>query len=365
MQRLLCLLSNVNRGGAETFLMKIYRTMDTSRYQMDFCINVPEKCDYEDEILSMGGRIYRIPPKSENPRAFRWQLTNIIRENGYKNVLRITSNAAGFWDLKIAKRAGAAHTIARSSNASDGGGWKTLLSHQVGRFLWMRYVDTKIAPSDLAAKYTFGQKAYQRGEVKMLHNGVDLNEFKYDEIARKKVRSEFNIPETAFVIGHVGRFNTQKNHRFLIEIFAEAEKQQKDAILLLVGVGTLTDEIRSKVSALNLTEKVIFAGLRSDIPDVLSAMDVFVFPSLYEGMPNTIIEAQACGLPCLISDKITREVGITDLVAFASLDRSALFWAHRTLETRNPGRRASQEMMRVCGYDIQSVTDAFIPLVFE
>ena len=142
MKRLLCILNTMNMGGAETFLMKIYRVLDRSRYQMDFCISMAEKCDYEDEILSMGGKIFRIPSKSKDSKAFKQQLYAVVKDNSYADVLRITSNAAGFWDLKIAKQAGALHTAARSSNASDGSIVQSA-AHLLGRVLWTRYVDVR------------------------------------------------------------------------------------------------------------------------------------------------------------------------------------------------------------------------------
>ena len=316
MQRLLCLLSSMNMGGAETFLMKVYRALDKTRYQMDFCICVEEKCDYEDEILQMGGRIFRISPKSRNPKAFKSGLKKIINENSYVNVLRITSNAAGFWDLKIAKKAGATHTVARSSNASDGNSRLQLMIHKTGRALWMKYVDVKIAPSDLAAEYTFGKRAVANKEVHFLNNGLDLDVFRFDMKSRLKIREEWGAKDSTVVLGHIGRFNTQKNHKFLIQVFSEYVKNNPDSLLILTGVGDLEEQVIQQVNELHLKDKVIFTGLRKDIPNLLSAFDVFVFPSFYEGMPNTVIEAQACGLPCVISDTITAQANLSGKVAY-------------------------------------------------
>lgn len=158
MKRVLCLISGMNAGGAETFLMKLYRQLDKTKYQMDFCINVFDKCFYEEEILALGGKIYRIPPKSVSRVAFKKQLYDIVKANHYNYVLRVTSNAFGFMDLKIAHRAGANVCAARSSNSSDGEGLKAKVAHKLGRLLYSKYVNVKIAPSDLAAKYTFGKK---------------------------------------------------------------------------------------------------------------------------------------------------------------------------------------------------------------
>ena len=235
MKRLLCILSNMNAGGAETFLMKIYRQIDRSKYQMDFCINVKERCFYEDEIERLGGKVYRIPSKTEDMSSFRKGLYHVIKDNGYKNVLRITSNAAGFMDLKIAKDAGAEVCSVRSSNSSDGTSWKSRVIHIVSRFLYQKYIDIKIAPSELAAKYTFGNV----DNVNYLHNAIDLQVYRFDDAERKRVREVFAYSNEDIIIGHIGRFRTQKNHSFLIDIFESLYRENKKYKFLLVGIGEL------------------------------------------------------------------------------------------------------------------------------
>ncbi|MBQ3219459.1 MAG: glycosyltransferase family 1 protein [Clostridia bacterium] len=362
-KKLLCLLSGMNAGGAETFLMKIYRQIDKDKYQMDFCINVKEKCFYEDEICAMGGRIFRIPPKSESVKEFKKQLAEIVRDNGYEYVFRITSSAMGFMDLKVAKKAGAKVCAARSSNSSDGGGIKAFIAHRLGRALYGKYLDVKIAPSNLAAKYTFGNKAVKYNKVSILHNAVDLNIFNFDKEERQRIRKEFEIGDKEILVGHVGRFMRQKNHKFLIRVFKEICNRNPNAKLMLVGVGELEKDIKEQVKQLGLDEKVIFTGVRSDVPKLLSAMDVFVFPSFYEGMPNTVIEAQATGLPCVVADTITREANITGLVKYLPLDNIDN-WAKETLESIKQGRTDTKSDFIKNGYDIESVVQKFTRLVF-
>ena len=315
MNRLLCILNNMNMGGAETFLMKIYRVLDRSRYQMDFCISMAEKCDYEDEILSMGGKIFRIPSKSKDSKAFRQQLSAIVKNNGYANVLRITSNAAGFWDLKIAKQAGALHT---------------------------------------AARYTFGKRACRRGEVERINNGLDLSVYRFDEEGRQRVRSRLGISPSTVLVGHVGRFNTQKNHRFLVSAFAALHREQPDAKLCLVGEGVLQAEIEAAVGQEDLTDSVVFAGLQKDVPAWLSAFDVLALPSLYEGMPNVIIEAQACGCPCILSDTVTREADLCGKTVYLPISDAAV-WGRQIAQTARQGRVTAD--MRA--YDIHRSAQAF------
>lgn len=365
MQRLLCILSGMNVGGAETFLMKLYRNIDRTKYQFDFCINAKEKCFYEDEILSLGGKIYRIPSKSENIKEFKRQLTNLIQREKYHHVLRVTSSAMGLLDLKIAKKAGAVVCCARSSNSSDGGSLKSKIAHGIGCLFYRKYIDVAIAPSDLAAAYTFGEKAYESGMVTILHNAVDLDTYHFDEGARKRIRDEFRISEGVYVLGHVGRFMEQKNHLYLADIFKCFVDINPNAILLLVGDGVLRDLFEKRVIELGIRDNVIFAGVRSDVPALLSAMDVFVFPSLYEGMPNTVIEAQATGLPCVISDSITKEAKITDLVEYLSLTQSPQEWAQIIINKAEGQRMDTRQSFVEQGYDIQTTTQAFIRLIFK
>jgi len=362
-KRLLCLISCMNSGGAETFLMKVYRKLDKSKYQMDFCVNTPDECFYSKEIHELGGRIYYVPSKSENTEEFKKKLTEIVKVGNYKYVLRITSNAAGFMDLKIAKKAGAEICSVRSSNSSDGKGLAIKVAHRLGRILWSKYVDVKFAPSDLAAEYTFGKKAVERGEVAALHNAVDLSIYKYYTEERASIREAFGI-ENCTVIGHVGRFMEQKNHAFLLDIFYEIKKRNENAVLLLVGGnGNLEGQIRQKVADLGLGQSVIFTGIRSDVPQLMSAMDVFVMPSFFEGMPNTVIEAQATGLPCVIADTITREANITGLVEYLPLEKPQV-WAEKALEAIHEQRINTHQIFLDKKYDIESTVENFVKLVF-
>jgi len=364
MKKLLCIVGGMNAGGAETFLMKIYRQIDRTKYQMDFCINMSEKCFYEEEILSLGGKIYRIPAKSVSLKDFEKQLYNVVNANGYKYVLRVTSSAFGFMDLKIAHKAGAEICAARSSNSSDGGSLKSKVAHRLGRILYGKYVNVKIAPSDLAAEYTFGKKAYENGAVNILHNAIDIDRYGFNADMRCRIRSEFGLSDDTTIVGHVGRFMTQKNHTFLLEVFSEYLKINGKSILMLVGGGELESAIKQKASELGISDKIIFTGVRSDVPALLSAMDVFVFPSLYEGMPNTVIEAQATGLPCLIADTITREADITGLVHYLPLGDAGT-WAHLVAELPQVKRETPMQKFKENGYDIETVAEQFVKLIFQ
>ncbi len=364
-ERVLCIVSSMDAGGAETFLMKLYRNLDRDKYQMDFCVNNEKSGLYDDEIRQLGGKIYVIPCKSENFLKFKRNLADVVSKNGYKYVLRITSNGMGFWDLKIAKESGAVRCVARSSNSSDGNSMKVKIAHLLGRALYQKYVDIKIAPSDLAARYTFGKKTYEKGLVYILHNALDTELFKYSDEKREQIRRELEIEEETILIGHIGRFTKQKNHDFLLQIFAEILEKNNNALLMLVGDGELKDSIQIKGCELGITDKIIYMGVRKDIPEILAGMDVFVFPSLYEGMPNTVIEAQAAALPCIIADTITNEANITGLVKYKSLNDSPREWAEEIINAVPDRRKDVLSDFKNAGYEIGDVTRNFEQIIFH
>lgn len=364
MKRLLCILSNMNAGGAETFLMKIYRKIDKTKYQFDFCINTKERCFYESEIENMGGKIYRIPSKSENLKIFKKELKRICEENKYKYVLRITANAAGLLDLKIAKQAGVEVCIARSSNSNSEKGIKNKIAHILGKIFYLKFVDKGIAPSKLAAEYTFGKEVFNKEKISILHNALDINNYEFNNKGRKIIRQDFKLPDKALVIGNIGRFMTQKNHKRVIEIFEKIHYLNQNTFLMLVGKGELENDIKEYVKNKNLENFVIFMGIRSDITNILSAMDILLMPSFYEGMPNTVIEAQATGLPCVISTTITEEANITGLVKYVPLSASNDIWAKEVLKSITEIRLDTKKIFIENNYDIDSVVKQFIQIVF-
>lgn len=361
MKRLLCIVSAMDTGGAETFLMKVYRQLNHDLYQMDFCVNKTINF-YAQEIQQMGGHIYVIPPKTRNPIKWFLGLYHLVKSKKYQYVIRVNEHSLSSLDLLVAKCAGAKNLIMRSSNASSIGLLKKL-THKMFIFLPRLIPNCKIAPSDLAAHYTFGNKT----KFHILPNGLDIEAFKFSEENRENIQQELKT-QGKFVIGHIGRFNSQKNHKFLLKIFAEIKKLHPDVVLWLVGKGELEQEIRKEVIQLGLQNDIRFLGVRTDIPALLSAMDILVFPSLFEGMPNTVLEAQTSGLSCLISDTITMQVKQTNLVHFMTLNKTAEVWARQALQIINTqllvNRLEMAHKMHERGYDIKSVAKQFIQLVF-
>ena len=364
MKRLLCIVGSLNQGGAETFLMKLLRNFDRTEYMLDFCVMSDETGIYETEITTLGGKIFHIVPKSRNPIKCFFEIKRIVQENDYKSVIRVNEHSLSVLDLIAAKLGGAEKLIMRSSN-TDSGSKKQRILHKLFSFLPRFVPNVKIAPSRKAAEYTFGKKNVKKGKVNFLQNGLAVEDFSFDKEIRNSLRTELGI-EDKFVVGHIGRFQKQKNHKFLIGVFKEILVRKGNAQLVLVGGnGELLEEVKECVKAQGLVDKVLFLGNRSDVNKLLSAFDILVFPSLYEGMPNVVIEAQAAGLPCLISDTITPEADITGLVKYYPLEKSAKEWATEAIQqSKRFERRSYNREFCDAGYTIDAVTEKFIELVF-
>lgn len=362
-KRLLCCMSCMDVGGAETFLMKQYRRLDREKYQLDFCVNVQERCAYDDEIEALGGRIFRIPPKTKDPVACLTSLRKIVKDNGYEAVFSSSAKSGVALDLLAAKAGGAKRLIHRSSSAGDDGGRVERLLGTVIAPLTKIVPDVKLAPSVLAAEFCFGKGCVEKGRAHILNNGIDTDIFSYSDKSRAESRKSLGLDDE-FTLIHVGRFVGVKNHDFLIDVFEQVAKAHPNSKLVLVGVGDLEEKIRTKVQKKGLSDKVLFLGARKDIPALLSAADVLVFPSFYEGMPNAVIEAQALSLQCIVSDKITAECRITDLVEFLPLG-NAKQWAEKILPLADGYERKNMtEHFKKIRYDAQSTLDDFVKYCF-
>jgi len=362
MKRLLCIVSSLNIGGAETFLMKLYREFNTDKYQMDFIVN--DNGYYDNEVYERGGKIFTIPLRTKHPLKSFDDIRRIVKEHQYSNVIKMCDTSIGVTDLLAAKFGGAKHIGVRSCNSSSYGSTMRDALIVILRPLFNSISDFKISPSSLAAEYTFGKKAVESGKVNLLHNAIDFYDYDYDMEGASHIREEFTLDRKK-VIGHVGRFTNQKNHKFLLEIFNAIHHKDKNSVLLLVGNGELEEEIKTLVSDYGLAGDVILTGVRSDVQQLLSAMDVFVLPSFFEGMPNTVIEAQANGLPCVISDTITQEANITGLVTFLPLENSEA-WAECALKLcEHTIRKLTLADFKKSGYEISSVVKEFVDLCFK
>ncbi len=362
MRRILCILDSLDAGGAETFMMKLYRGINRNEYQFDFI--ACKEGIYDKEVREMGGIIHYIPMRRKKFWGAFNGIRSIVRNNNYDVVLKLGSSPIIVTDLIAARLGGAKKICVRSCNAPTNLSPKQRVIDGVLRPIMNIVTNVKIAPSDLAGLYTFGEREVKNGNVNFLHNAVDLSVYRYDDTKRSRIRSELIIENSTLVIGHIGRFVEQKNHLGIISIFEEFQEKHPNSKLLLVGDGPLKKNIVDIVIKKGLDSKVVFAGIRNDVPDLLSAMDIFLLPSLYEGMPNTVIEAQATGLSCVISDTITREVNVSGKVRFCSLENPINSWVEALESAAREERNSMKEIMTKNGYDITESVNSFIKMVF-
>ena len=322
-------------GGVESVIMNYYRHLDYSKVQFDFiCDEDSTRIPY-DEIKKLGGRVFLVPKYQNLPKYLK-VLEKLFKENQYR-IVHSNINTLSVFPLYAAKKASVPIRISHSHSTSNPKEWKRNLIKNILRPFSKRYATDYFACSELAGRYLFGNKAFDRGDVKIIHNAIDIDKFKFDEVTRKKLRKEFGIKDSTVVIGHVGRFVQQKNHTFLVDVFKEYHKKNPDSKLLLVGSGPLEDEIKKKVKRLGLDDSVLFLGQRDDINKLYSVMDIFCLPSLYEGLPVVGVEAQAAGLPCVFSDKITNDTVITKDTTLSKLElkKWLIILNNIELESRN------------------------------
>ena len=331
MIRILHVLGGLNRGGAETMIMNLYRKMDRNIIQFDFIIHTSEHQDYTDEILNMGGKIYCFP-KYNLKTAFsikkKWD--SFFTEHPEYKILHshIRSYASVF--LPIAKRHNM-QTIIHSHNTSNGKGIAALAKKYLQRSL-RKKADYFFGCSTESGKWLFGNKIVASDKFFIINNAIDTNCFTYDKEKIESIKESFGLKDEV-VLSHVGRFHPQKNHEFLIDILNDLIKTNDNYRLLLIGDGDLKETIVKKVEDLNIKKYVIFTGIRSDVNQLLMMSDCFVFPSKWEGLPVSVIEAQAAGLQCLLADNITKEVKISDLVTYIPIDKGTQPWIDKIQNT--------------------------------
>lgn len=318
-------------GGVESVVMNYYRNIDRSEIQFDFICDEDSTNIPYDEIESLGGKVILIPPYQKVIK-YHKELKRVLKEGNYK-IVHSHINTLSVFSLFAAKCAGVPVRIAHSHSTTNKKEKNKNLMKQLLRPFSKVFATDYMCCSELAGRWLFGDKEYDKGNVYLLNNAIDLDKFKYDEVVRREKRKELNIDDDTLVIGHVGRFVEQKNHRFLIDIFNEVHKQNEKSILLLVGQGPLMEKIKEKVKSLGIEDSVKFLGQRNDISELYQAFDVFCLPSLYEGLPVVGVEAQATGLLCLFSDDMTKETKVLESTSFLSLEQSAKEWAEILLKS--------------------------------
>lgn len=343
--RILHIVTYMGRGGLETMLMNYYRAIDRNRIQFDFLTHRDFRADYDDEIEALGGRIYRLPNLNPFSRSYLDALDHFFAEHPEYRIVHSHLDCMSAIPLKAARKHGVPVRIAHAHSSRQDRDLKYPLKLLFKRGI-ARQATQLFACGREAGKWMFGTD-----DFRVLNNAIDAERYRFDPKVRQEVRSELGIPADALVAGHVGRFMAPKNHGFLLRIFAELPDHAR---LLLVGDGELRAENEQLAEVLGIRDQVIFAGLRSDVDRMLQAMDVFVFPSLYEGLPLSIIEAQAAGLPCLISDKVPIECKKTELVTQIPLDASPAKWAEAVLSAAKMPRENTLSQIREAGFDIRA-----------
>lgn len=349
--RVLQVIGIMNRGGAETMIMNLYRNIDRNKVQFDFVENSFEKAVFDDEIEALGGKIYHCPHFTEkNLMEYKkwWRDFYSQHKEEYRIVHGHIGSTAAIY-LKEAKKNGI-FTIAHShsiKNHSVNGILYNLLSYPT-RFI----ADYFFACSKVAGIDRYGKKFLERNRSKVLPNAIDTKKYVYNLATRGKVRQAF-VDDNEILVGHIGRFVNAKNHKFLISIFEEFLKIVPNSKLLLVGDGNLRKEVEQLVKQKGINDHVIFTGVRTDINEIVQAMDIFVFPSLYEGLPVTLVETQTSGLPCVISDKVPDESIITKkLVTVKKLTDAPKEWAKHMSDRLTEKRYDRTREVIDAGFDI-------------
>lgn len=370
--RVLHVLGNTNLGGAESRIMDLYRHTDRNRVQFDFLVHSGEEGFFEKEIRELGGRIFRVPRfRIYNYFSYRKALKEFFQKHHEFALVQghMTSTAAIY--LPIAKKAGVKKTAAHARSAGVDKGLKGTMTRFLRRNLADK-ADYLFTCSELAGISVYGEKAVQEGKTIFIPNAIDCAGFTFDPEKRKKMREELGLAD-ALIIGHVGRFHYAKNHEYLLRVFAELCRMSAGAggstaetgadqkyHLILLGEGPLMEDTRKLAEELGVADRVHFLGNHKNIADYYQAMDYFVYPSRYEGMPGTIVEAQASGLPCLMSDTICREVIATELVETMSIEKEPKVWAEvlqrrmDALVSKQENREKYAAKMAAAGFDVQA-----------
>ncbi|XJZ58640.1 glycosyltransferase family 1 protein [Lactobacillus delbrueckii subsp. bulgaricus] len=352
MIRVLQVVNDMHRAGLETMLMNYYRNIDRDQIQFDFLTHRPYKSDYDDEVISLGGKVYYAPRlyPQNYPAYFKWMKQFFVEHPEYR-IVHSHIDSMSYLPLRAAKKAGIPHRIAHSHNTSIDKDFKYPLK-QLFRFELPHVANHYLACGQDAGKFMYGNRHFI-----VIPNAVEADKFYFNERVRKMKRSALGLEDDQFVVGHVGRLSYQKNHKFILQIFNALSKMDSKAVLLLVGTGEKEEEIRSQIKEFGLENKVMMLGNREDVSELYQAMDVFILPSLFEGIPVVGVESQFAGLPVFFSDKVPTEVKFSSKCQFLSLDATPNEWANTILKAKSTKRTGNYEDLKDSPYDIKNSHD--------
>lgn len=353
MKKILVFGMSDNLGGVETIIMNYYRNINKDNVQFDFLYNT-ESIAYQDEISKLGGKTFKITPRSKSLKKYKEDMKNFFKEHAYEYEaiwvnLCILSNID--W-LKYAKKYGIKTRIVHSHNSKNMTTKIKYIFHKIHKIFLKKYATNFWACSEEAGKWFYNKSIRKSNLYKIINNAIDIKEFSFDEKIRKNYRKEMQL-DNKLVVGHIGRMHFQKNQNFLIDIFYEINKINANTHLLLIGKGEDEQKIRTKVKELNLENSVTFLGIRNDIKKIMQVMDIFVFPSLFEGLPLVLVEAQANGIDIYASKEgISQTAKMSKNFEFISLNQTAQEWAKIILSKKHI-RKNNKDEIKQSGYDIQ------------
>lgn len=346
--RVLHVVTYMGRGGLETMLMNYYRHIDRSKVQFDFLVHRDFEADYDKEIQSLGGRIFHVSRLVPWSKSYRTELRKFFREHPQYKIVHVHQDCLSSVALQCAKECGVPVRIAHSHSSSAVKNLKYPIKLHYMKQI-PHYATNLFACGKQAGNWMFGGSSYA-----IVRNAIDTVDYQYSPAVAAQTRAALGLNDS-IIVGHVGNFTPAKNHLFLLEVFQEMLKVEPKARLVLVGGGDGMNSVQERAKAMGIQKQIIFTGVRTDVNRLMQAIDVFVFPSLYEGLPVTMVEAQASGVPCIISDHVSKECIVTrGLVTSKRLDESPEQWAKHILQQSRRSRENHIEEIRKAGYDIST-----------
>lgn len=356
--RVLHIVSKMSFGGVQSFIMNYYRHIDRSRVQFDFVVQSPEKGEFDEEIIMLGGRIHRIAPLYIDRKHFTIDLETLLTSYPGYRIIHSHQNFMNIVPLAIAKKRKIPVRISHSHSNYKAASVSKTLQRVVFRKTIRRFATDCFACSESSGEWLYGSSFGKHDNDTIIHNAIDLDHFTFNQEIRSEIRNKLNIQDK-YVIMHVGMFSPAKNHGFLLEVFNEFHKQNERSVLVLVGDGKGRVAVEDKIHRLNLDKFVLMLGIRNDIPHLLMGADCFVFPSVNEGLPIAVVEAQATGVPCIVSkEAVPPETNITGEVDFLSITDNPKHWANRISSLCESFiRRDMSEFIISNGYDIKTESE--------
>ena len=349
MKRILFISHHLNRAGTEAFMMGIFRGIDHNRFHIDFLVYNQELTDFTREVEAAGSKVWRVPSRRESPWGWYCSLNRFFKLHAseYTAIHYNGSGLTAIAPIIFAYKYGIPIRICHAHSSSSKGFHNRLL-HNLQRGLAQRLTTHHFACSSLAANWF-----YRNSPAIIIRNGIDTKCFAFNLHVREEVRQELQILPSTTVLGHVGRFEAEKNHTFLLDVFSEYLRFNADAVLMLIGIGSLMEAMKQKAESLGITDKVLMMGERNDVPRLLQAMDLFLMPSTFEGQPFVLIEAQCSGLPCLVSDVINSDICLTNNIETFPISKQPSAWAEEMKSLlEHYHRKSEQETIEAQGYSI-------------